>query len=686
MLAKIIGQLQDERARWVLWAPVFLGIGIGAYFSLPFEPSFRAGILLALSAIGLVLWQRSLWPVVLILFGFAAAIWRTHSIEAPVLTHPLKMTEIQGEVEEIDAKEKGTRILLKNIQLSSVPPEKTPEKLRVTIRRSVPDTLMIGDRVHLKAGIFPPPEPAIVGSFAFNRYFYYQQIGGTGFAFGDGGLKIIQKAKTNPLALRFANLRQNMTRWFQKDMGGAEGAVAAALVTGEANAIPVAVTESMRRSGVVHVLSISGMHLALVAAIFFAVIRFGFALLPGVALRVDTKKLAAILALVGTAAYLALSGSPIPAQRSFVMVALVLGAVLIDRNVTSVRSLALAAFLILLCMPESLLNASFQLSFAATLGLLAFYEHYYQRERKDTEEKYSLWRHCWRFLLGIVSTSSIATFATMPLILYHFEGFPIYSLLGNLIILPVVSLWIMPLLVAVTLLYPFAWTNALFPLLKKGIALMLWLSGQVANLPYAIIHTPPLPLWALIVMISGGLWLTLWQGKWRYLGLLAVPLSLSGLWFYQAPDMVISGDGKKLALRLNPDEVVMLRGREAGFQQNNWRRFLGVQNYTPKKQAGKETFRCDKHSCIGHYNGQIVAISYDREALPEDCAIAGIIVMPDWSGSYPYECNGKRIYDAKWLREHGATAFYLNEGGIITRTVSEWQGKRPWNAGFSAGK
>ena len=155
---------------------------------------------------------------------------------------------------------------------------------------------------------------------------------------------------------------------------GRGGAVAAALVTGDRSAISRDTLSAMRDSGLAHLLAISGLHMGLVAAILFFGLRTLLALSERLALFYPIKKWAAAAALVGGFAYLVLTGGTIPTQRAFLMTGLVLVAVFLDRTAISMRLVAWAAAGILLIAPESLLSASFQMSFAAVVAFVAVYE------------------------------------------------------------------------------------------------------------------------------------------------------------------------------------------------------------------------------------------------------------------------------------------------------------------------
>lgn len=680
-----------ERARWILWLPVFVGVGIGIYFGLENEPSLLP-LMLAVVAGVIFTWiaykkQKIAVTIVLgiglcILLGMALATWRTQSIAAPILHKTLYPQIITGVVAEITTRPDSTRLTLALPHIEDLSAAETPKYVTVSLRQHVDSSVGLGDTVRMRAGFFPPPMPGFPGGYAFNRYFFFKQIGAMGYALGKTQPEILQKAEdVSGFGGWVARQRQAIATWLMEKMGPREGSVAAALMVGEAKAIPEDIYEAMRQSGLVHVLSISGMHLTLAATIMFFSVRLLLACIPAFSLRYDGKKVAAVVALVGTFMYLLLAGSPISAQRSFVMVALVLGAVMLSRTVTPMRSLCLAAAIILVVTPESLLNPGFQLSFAATMAILAYYEHWMEKSDKIPPEEWSWQRKQRRFWGGIIATSAVATLATTPFVLYHFDGLPLYSIFANLLVTPLVSFWIMPLVVLVLALLPFGIAGFFLPLLKGGIYLMIQVAKWVFMLPYAVINLPPLSTIMLVVITLGGLWLCLWQTRWRYCGLVTIAIGCASLFFYQPPDMVISADGKKIAVRTAPEAVVMLHGQRSGFMQDGWLRFLRVEELHSQKQANGTALQCDDLGCIYHWNGKEIAFSHHRSTLAEDCLHSDMVVTPEWSSYHDTRgiCGQAQLFDRSWLAKVQGAAFWITPDGIRYHTVRETLGNRPWS-------
>lgn len=679
----------EERARWILWVPVLYGTGVGIYFLLPEEPSLQWLVVgctvLALTA-ALLRWKQKKGPslfllcLLMVVSGMAMATWRTIEVAAPILNRTLLPQEVTGRIVEITTRPETSRLTLENVHIQYLDQNETPERVTVSLREHVSAELAIGDKVRLRVGFFPPPKPTMPGAFPFNRHLYFKRIGATGFAPYGESIAVLEKAvESDGWMAGIARLRQDINDRMLREMGPREGSIAGALMTGEMRAIPEDISEAMRVAGLTHVLAVSGMHLALVAGIVFFAARFALACIPAFAIRFDPKKTAALVALPIVGFYLLLAGNPVSAQRAYVMTALVLLAVMMDRQVTPMRSLALAAMVILLLTPEAVLSPGFQLSFAATMGILAYYEHW--QDGKRPVEEWTWKKRFWRFWSGIIITSTVATLTTAPFVLHHFEGFPTYSLIGNLLVLPLVSFWIMPVIVVMMLLMPFGLYHWLTPLLAWGIKAMIAVAIWVAQLPYAAAELPPLHITGLVVMTLGGLWFCIWRGKWRHIGWVPVVAGLMMLPFHQPPDMVISPDGKKIAVRTAQETVAMLRGNRNGFVQDGWKRFSGVKEFALRREAAAETLRCDGMGCIWHWNGKTVAVSYHRAALAEDCEVADTLIAPDWPvyGRQHGNCAGKQVFDSRFLAGSHGVALWVDENGMRYDTVKRVLGNRPWS-------
>jgi competence protein ComEC len=314
----------------------------------------------------------------------------------------------------------GTRILLDKVRISSLEPPATPEHVRLRLRSKMPD-LLPGAWLQVRARLSPPPPPAMPGAYDFQFHYYFQEIGATGFALGRARL-LADGDDRLTLAHRWEGFRERLTTRIRDAIGGTAGAVAAALITGDRGAIPEDLNEAYRNSGIYHLLSISGMHIGLVAGLLFALVRAGLALIPSVALRYPIKKWAAAAAMAGALAYLMISGASIATVRSYIMISIMFLAVLLDRPAIALRNVALAALAILVVWPESLLDAGFQMSFAAVVALVSAYEWLRMRdEARGGPARRGVWARTALFFAGIVTSTLVASLAVAPFGIYHFR-------------------------------------------------------------------------------------------------------------------------------------------------------------------------------------------------------------------------------------------------------------------------
>lgn len=373
--SRLTGALGAEQDRWPLWLPVFFGIGIGVYFGLLREPPGWVGLAaLAVSVAGCVSVRRrpnrllAGIALALIAGGFAVAQGRAALMHAPVLARKTPPIMVEGRIAEIESKTKGYRVVLDHVRIEGQVRAATPERVRIRVRD--PDGLLKpGGWIAVRAILSPPPQPATPGGYDFQRQAYFQGIGAVGFAVAK------RPQALDPPAARAAGLspvvwldglRADVTaRIMTASGGGAAGAIAAALLTGQQGAIPDDVLQAMRDSGLAHLLAISGQNISIMAGFVFLLVRGFLALIPPVALRYPIKKWAAAAGFASALFYLLLSGAGVPTQRSVAMIGLVLLAVILDRSIISMRPLAWAALFILLILPEAMMGPSFQLSFAA---------------------------------------------------------------------------------------------------------------------------------------------------------------------------------------------------------------------------------------------------------------------------------------------------------------------------------
>ena len=363
--------------RLLPWVPVAFGSGIALYFAADHEPVLPVAMVVAIAiGIGAVLARRRKpFPLVVMLAaiaaGFATATLKTTRVAHTVLARPLYSVALSGFVETRDIRERTDRFVLRVVTMESPRRPIRLERVRLSVRKgTAPD---VGSFVELKARLMPPLAPLRPGSYDFARDLFFQGIGASGFAMG--AITVREPPEQGGLALRYASLMQGLRdaidARIRNRLDGDRRAIATALLTGRRDAITEPVNDAMFISGLGHVLSISGYHMAVVAGVVFFAARALLALIPALTVSFPIKKWSAVAAFLAAAFYLFLSGAEVATQRSFFMTGVVLIAVMVDRRAITFRTLAVAALIVLAIAPEALVHPSFQMSFAATLGLVA---------------------------------------------------------------------------------------------------------------------------------------------------------------------------------------------------------------------------------------------------------------------------------------------------------------------------
>ena len=357
---------------------------------------------------------------------------------------------------------------------------------------------------------------------------------------------------------------------------GDTGTIAVALIAGDQYGISEATMADMRDTGLAHLLSISGLHILLVTTILFGGFRLLFATAGRIALYYPIKKWAAGIALIGAGFYVLLAGAPVPTLRSFIMAGIFLLGIMLDRDAISMRTVAIAAVVVLLIGPEGLTGASLQMSFAAVIALIALYEVIKERQALRERDR-SLFGRALRYLALTVLASLVASLATAPFALYHFNRPAIYGVAANLAAVPLTSVWVMPWAVAAVMLMPFGLESwALIPM-GWGIDGIRIIADTVAGWPGAAQPLPAMPLMGLLTVVAGGLWLCLWRRRWRLLGVPLMLLGLLGALFVRQPDVLVSEEGDLMAVQDGSGGYALSSLTRAGFERDIWLRRAGLE-------------------------------------------------------------------------------------------------------------
>lgn len=541
--------LNKDRHLFVHWWPVWLGFGIAGYFNLSQEPGFQHTQIIcsALILSTFILWRflkrydvyyTSPIPFFLgiplfISLGFLAANFQTaQQMGSPLIKDVIKYTSLQGCVKNIEHAAYGNK---GHITIE--------DSLHATIRATIIESRLygmdVGDIVICKGDIFPLMLPSTPSGYDSARHLYFSGIRGTGRMHH---CHITQKRQERSMD----SLRFYVTSKLRQHLPGQRGEIAAALITGDRSGIQSELRQKFADGGLAHLLAISGLHVSIVAGLFFLVFWRLLTLSSYLALHHTLKKWAAFLAIPATYFYGALAGFGYPVLRSLVMTTLILVAVMINRRAISMRSLSIAALFILLVYPNGLVSASFQMSFAAVIALISCYELVYRPFQQWTSQnKVYTWL---TYFLAVVLSTVIATIATTPFSVALFNRLTLQAIIGNVMAIPLTSFVVMPVAALSTLSLSFDGLGIFFKLFGWSLDALIWVAEFTSTLPGAAIQTPTPPPSFLISFVLGGIWFALWKQTHRFAGLCV--MILSPLWFLisTAPDVYVGAYPTVLAV------------------------------------------------------------------------------------------------------------------------------------------
>ncbi len=511
LLGWFVALQQGQRGALMPWSAVMLGLGVAGYFALPVEPGlagYGAALVLLGAGIALAVWRRdALGPLgvalALLALGGLAAGWRAHQVAGPVLDFRY-YGAIEGRVVGVDrSASDALRLTLDRVRLEDMDPARTPLRVRVSLHgdgRGPPP--VPGSIVMLTGHLSAPGGPAEPGGFDFQHHAHFQGLGGVGYARTP---LMLLEART-PGAARLFHLRMALSTAIQARIAGQPGAFAAAVLTGDRSGLDAPTVEAMRASNIAHLLAISGLHMGLLTGFVYAALRQILALIPALALRYPIRKWAAGAALGVGAFYLAMSGGNVATERAFIQVAVMFAAVLLDRRAITLRSVAIAAIIVLLHRPETLLSPGFQMSFAATAALVGVFGAL----------RGAVWMRGWpgwaRGIFALVVSSKVAGAATAPFSAVHFNQIAVYGLVANLLTVPVMGSVIIPGAVLAACLWPLGLSGPVWLGMEWGLRWILAVSARVAAWPGAVDAVPTPAGWTLGVITLGALWVLLWQG------------------------------------------------------------------------------------------------------------------------------------------------------------------------------
>ncbi|MFD2238999.1 ComEC/Rec2 family competence protein [Aureimonas populi] len=601
----------EERARSSFFiTPLGLIIGLALFYGADIRAPLSATAALAALLGGAFLISRpgTAWrPLWLVALAAACGMLLAHAELARTHTTIFSgeaTVRIEGRVKWRDIDDRSrVRYVLDILSTERPVLSRPPERVRIVVT-SRHALIPVGGTYVGLVRLRPPSGPAFPGAYDFSFVPFFQGLGAYGFSLG-APEPFIGEPQDLTFLERVARTRVAMAERIRGVVEGAEGAVASALVTGERAGIPAEVDEWLRITGLAHVLSISGFHMALIAGFTMLSVRAILSLLPAVPLLVSTKKMAALVALAVSTAYLLIAGDNVATQRSYIMLVIMLGAVLLDRPALTLRNVAIAAMIVIAISPHAVLTASFQMSFAATAALIGAYgalmRWWNRRRQRRAGPPRGVLAGAALATMALALSSLIAGGATAPYGVYHFQRAALLGgLIANVAIMPLFSFWIMPAALIAVLLMPFGLDSPVWQAMGHGLTLVFRMAEILAAW-FPDRTTGLMTKSGLVLLSAAVLSLCFFASRLRWI---ALPLALVGLTLApdrrEPPELLIFEDGKQLALVGEEGGLAHLKERPNGFVDSQWSRAF-PEAYPREENTHRDTspgaFTCTENIC-----------------------------------------------------------------------------------------
>ncbi|WP_232332700.1 ComEC/Rec2 family competence protein [Novosphingobium aquimarinum] len=681
---RFLGNTGFDRAPWLT---VAFGAGIGAWFALPTAWHWLGWVALCLGLAGaggaafrpdgehpFVRQAAILLP--LALAAGCLSVWaRSELVGTEAIARPM-VVAIEGRVlsrEDQPAMER-TRLVL----ATRLPERPGVTRVRVNLPAAKDDpALAAGAIVALRVRLMPPAPPMLPGGYNFARKAWFSGLAATGSLIGD-----VEIVEPGPGGTGLARIKTALATHVQGQITGSEGGIATALATGDPGAIAETDAQAMRDAGLAHLLSISGLHVsAVIGAAYLIAIRL-LALWPWLALRVRLPIVAAGAGALAGIAYTLLTGAQVPTVRSCVGALLVLAALALGRQALSLRMLAVAAFLVLLLWPESIVGPSFQMSFAAVLAIVALSgAEPVRRFLAPREEPMAM--RTLRFFGMLLLTGVVIELVLMPIGLYHFHRAGAYGAIANIVAIPLTTTIIMPMEAIALLLDVVGLGAPAWWIVGSAIEAMLAMAHWIASRPGAVTTLPAMGASGYALFVIGGLWLGLWSGAIRFWGLVPAVVGAVSLLLLEPPDILVSGDGKHVGITgLSGGDLLVLREARSDYVRDNLTELAGMTGDIRTLEDWPEA-RCSREFCVLaiERGGRIwrLLMSRGTEMVPEralaaSCERADIVISDRW---LPYSCRPTTLkVDRRTLSRTGGLTIDL-DGPKVT-TVAESEGRHGW--------
>lgn len=516
-------------------------------------------------------WANYILMLTFFIFGMLVIALKTQITSTGQLPYA-KIYHVTAKIDNKLIKDYGEQIEFSDINIKYLSPDKTPQKLLLSNRivKNITQA-QIGDRVEFVAKLEPLPKKLFIEGYDFARHLRYRSIGATGYILSQ--MNVIEKGGNDYVN----NFRYNLSKYLVSVMGEKTGYIASALMVGEYSGIDKNILNDIRVSGLAHILAVSGMHMSLVAVLCFLASRYLIIFfLPRLLLKYDVKKFASILSFIGTIIYLLISGAKVAALRAFIMNSIIIYAIIMGKKSISLYTLFIAAFIILTFQPHMLMTPSFQMSFAAVFALISYYNKF---SSKISPPQNFIQKIIFYFI-AISISSSIATFATFIFTLYHFNQINLYGIFSNLIMLPLISFIIMPLIIISFIAYILGYADFFLWLLIWPLNVMPMVAAHVHSFPHANIIAPHIPGIAVILFLVGIFILTLNNTRKKYIGLVFFVMAIMSIINYKLPNFIILADGHIIHHDNKTNQLSLYGKKMRGFKKDSITRYFGKREFS----------------------------------------------------------------------------------------------------------
>lgn len=647
----------SPREDWRLIALVLVFAGGILLRFLPAGFGLSSGLLalmFAVLALGCILVPRKLrsvlFPMAICVLGYTSAQFKLEQLPNQSVERET-FVELSGRVTSIEYRINRPIRLTLEVEDISKDTWLLGRKVRLTVRTGLETAPIAGQRVSLRAVLSQPPGAIVPGGFNFGRYNLFRGIAGQGFAVTE---VVVESGPQAPSTLQnyIENARSNLSRKVLNTIEQPLGGVAVALITGQRQYMDAATANNLRDAGLAHLLAISGLHMGLLTGVAFFIFELLFAAISTISLRVTPRKLAAVFAWVVAIIYLGLSGASTSTIRAFIMVSIAIIAVLTDRRVLSLRSVAVAGFVILLISPDSIFSSGFQMSFAATIGIVVAYDYLLLwRQHRPTESttynRPGPIRIVLLYLGGAAATSLIAQLAVGPIALYHFQTFSLVGIIANVVAIPLMAFVVMPAAFLGIIFSGFGLAQPFLATMEMGLFLITTMADALAALPNSIITTTPYGNILLLVSSLAIMLLLLWRSTVTLLAALSLVIITLVIDSKRPADVLISGNGNIIAQQDGAGAAVIVGGRRNGFRDDAWKRYWGIRI---SENLGKLERSCDSRACktiiefeTGEGEATILPIVVSRSlgTTRQACSAGSIVVA-----SYTHRnfCRGSAVF------------------------------------------